>query len=258
MRTTRKLAVATALLFVVALLPMGPASASVYEGTVDFTCTGVNATGSGAHILDRDNTGLGLEQLNIHVTDGLGNTIVDFTYENALATYGGGIGNFGYDTPPEANPLTFTLTSLAGNGLPEQVDFVAEGACDEIPYVPPTVDAPAQADLGETIAMTGTGCIEGPVTVRLLESEGGTVLATAEGLADGMGDFVVELTVPADAPPGDRVLEVWCGDEQEPISEVVVLDILITGETTTTTAPSVAPVQPAAPAAVAAEPRFTG
>ena len=107
-----------------------PIDDSVYNGTVIFSCTGVVAAGTGSHVLDRDNTGAGQEALRIDITDGLGTTIFTFTYQNVLGAYGGGIGNFTYDLAPQANPITFRLTSLAGNGLPEQLDYEQQGWCE--------------------------------------------------------------------------------------------------------------------------------
>ena len=121
------------LLMVMVFGAYGVIYASVYNGTVNFTCTQAIAAGSGSHVLDRDNTGSGQEQLRVDVTDGAGTLIFTLTYSNALGSYGGGIGNFAYTTAPQFNPLTFTLTSLAGNGLPEQVDYVQQGNCDGLP-----------------------------------------------------------------------------------------------------------------------------
>ncbi|MFQ3567901.1 MAG: hypothetical protein SNJ59_12995 [Aggregatilineales bacterium] len=126
--------------------------ASTYNGTVQFTCTNANATGTGSHVLDRNNTGAGEERLRIDITDGAGTLIYTLTYQNFLGTYSGGIGNFTYTTPPQYNPITFTVTSLAGNGLPEQVDFVAEGECAGLPTFelpsPPCVDIPTGSVVG--------------------------------------------------------------------------------------------------------------
>jgi hypothetical protein len=109
---------------------------SVYLGTVIFTCVNADAAGTGPHTLDRDNTGAGLEALRVDITDGFGTLIYTLNFANVLGTFAGGIGDFFYTTPPAANPLTFTLTSLAGNGLPEQIDFVAEGGCSGLPDWP--------------------------------------------------------------------------------------------------------------------------
>lgn len=112
------------------------AEASTYNGTVQFTCTGVDATDTGSHVLDRDNTGSGEEALRVEVTDGAGTVIFRRDYQNALGTYSSGIGDFAYSRAPQYNPITFTLISKAGNGLPEQVDVVATGECPGLPYFP--------------------------------------------------------------------------------------------------------------------------
>jgi len=124
---------------------------SVYLGTVQLTCTDFTAAGTGAHMLDRDNTGLGQEALRIDVTDGLGTLLFTLTFQNVLGSFAGGIiGTTAYTTAPSSNPLTFTLTSLAGNGLPAQVDYVAQGACSSLPTWPgiPTLTPLGFAALG--------------------------------------------------------------------------------------------------------------
>ncbi len=142
----------------IALLTVTMAFASVYNGTVDFTCTGADAT-SGSHVLDRDNTGVGQERLRIDITDGYGTVIFTFTYQNTLTTFGGGIGNFTYSTPPAANPLTFTLTSLAGNGLPEQVDYVQQGTCAGLPTAGDTAACPVPLPAGSVVYNIPAGAL---------------------------------------------------------------------------------------------------
>lgn len=56
----------------------------------------------GAHILDRDNTGAGREQLRITETDSSRKVIYSFVYSNTLGTYGAGIGT---DTPKGRAPV---------------------------------------------------------------------------------------------------------------------------------------------------------
>jgi hypothetical protein len=257
MRTIKTTMAVTAVLLLAVLATTTPAGASVYNGTVEIDCTQADAAGTGSHVLDRDNTGSGQEALNVLVTDGLGTVIYELDFTNVLGTFAGGIGTFAYTTPPAANPITFTLTSIAGNGLPAQVDYVATGVCEGLIYAPPTAEAPTGATAGETITVTGSGCPEGPVTVRLLESDGTEALATAEGVADGEGDFAVDLTVPAGAVPGEYVIEVWCGDESEPTSEVTVLGIDVTADSTSTT-PEPSTTSTTAAADNTVRPRFTG
>jgi hypothetical protein len=111
--------------------------ASIYEGTVQFTCTDFTAAGTGACILNRDNTGTGEERLRIDVTDGNGVVIYTFTFQNSLGTYAAGlIDTTPYTVAPSANPITFTLTSLAGNGLLQHVDYTQQGMCQGLVSVP--------------------------------------------------------------------------------------------------------------------------
>jgi len=94
------------------------AQAQTYLGTVAITCINADAAGTGAHILDRDNTGTGQEALRIVITDGAGTVIYELTFSNVLGTFAGGIGDFFYTVAPAYNPITVTIISLAGNGLP--------------------------------------------------------------------------------------------------------------------------------------------
>ena len=132
------------------------AEASTYNGTVNINCSGVIAAGLGAHILDRDNTGSGQERIRILATDGAGNVILDYTYQNTLASYGGGIGSWNWTTAPEYNPITFKVISVAGNGLPEKLDYTATGSCPGLPdYVgADMVPIPSQAVVGSFVATT--------------------------------------------------------------------------------------------------------
>jgi hypothetical protein len=111
-----------------------PVHASQYLGTVQITCTNFTAAGTGASILDRDNTGAGQEALRIDVVDGAGTLLYTLSFQNALGTYAAGLINTtAYTTAPRFNPITFTLTSLAGNGLPQQVDVNVQGTCPGLP-----------------------------------------------------------------------------------------------------------------------------
>ena len=109
------------------------AHASVYNGTVAITCTGWTALNTGSHILDRDNTNLGRESLLIEAWDGDGTLIYSLGYSNVLTTFSSGIGSGVWTTAPNNNPITWRLTSLAGNGYAAQVDFVAVGECAGLP-----------------------------------------------------------------------------------------------------------------------------
>jgi len=122
---------------VVAVAWIPATQASTYEGTVEITCTGFTAAGTGAHILDRDNTGIGQEALRIVAYDGAGTTLYTLSYSNVLGTFSGGIAGFTlWTTPPTYNPITWELWSLAGNGLEAQLDVRATGECAGLPYLP--------------------------------------------------------------------------------------------------------------------------
>lgn len=110
--------------------------AHTYLGTVQFTCTDFTAAGTGADILDRDNTGVGEEALRIDVTDGAGTLLYTLNFQNTLFTYTAGLINTTpYNVAPQYNPITFTITSLAGNGLPEVVQVLGQGTCTGLPMV---------------------------------------------------------------------------------------------------------------------------
>ena len=114
---------------------------STYNGEVEITCTHADAAGTGSHVLNRDNTGTGQEALNVSIFDGKGTLIYELDFSNVLAEFTGGLGDFTYTTPPAFNPITFVLTSLAGNGLPEVIDVFQVGLCDTLTYIPHTVGA---------------------------------------------------------------------------------------------------------------------
>jgi hypothetical protein len=153
------LLVVLTLLVVSFVLPQGQALASVYNGTVIFSCTDANATGTGSHVLDRDNTGAGQERLRVDIFDGAGTLIFTITYQNLLGTYGAGIGIVSYTTPPQYNPLTFVLTSLAGNSLPEQVDFTIQGQCPGLPTFVPSFRGPGLPAVRDLVLMTSDAAV---------------------------------------------------------------------------------------------------
>ncbi len=94
------------------------------------------------------------------LSDGAGTLLYTLTYQNLLDTYVGGTGNFLYTTTPQYNPITFTVMSLAGNGLPEQVDFVAQGDCDGLP----TFQMPSPKPLSLPFVPIPTGSVVGRLT----------------------------------------------------------------------------------------------
>lgn len=136
----QKLLLVSTLLVIIFVVGTLGVSASIYNGTVEFTCTTWNASGSGSHVLNRDNTGFGQERITINLYDGAGTLLHTETYTNFLGTFGGGASSGTYDlAAPAYNPLRFEMISPAGNGLPAQVDFEATGSCAGLPtYAAPT------------------------------------------------------------------------------------------------------------------------
>ncbi len=139
-----------------AIFPANVAQASVYNGTVEITCTGWTALNTGSHILDRDNTNGGRESLLIEAWDGDGTLLYSLSYSNVLTEYTGGIGSGIWTTAPNNNPITWRLTSVAGNGYVEQIDFVATGECAGLPTWagPDQVAIPSGAVVGSFVATT--------------------------------------------------------------------------------------------------------
>ncbi len=261
----RKVLAAVAVIALLGLFGAGQAEASTYDGTVVLTCTDLTAAGTGASILDRDNTGVGQEALTIEVTDGAGTVLYTLDFQNSLGTYSAGLINTtAYATAPAVNPLRFTLTSHAGNGLPEQVDVDVTGSCDSIPWVAPDATAPATATQGTTISVDGSGCPAGTVTAELRSDISDvTPLVSGTTTVTGPTDpFSIDLLVPADAPVGDAVISVFCGPAGEPASESTVLALTIASVPPTSAPPTTAPptttAPPAATTVVQTTAAFTG
>ena len=120
----------------------GAVAANVTGGppTFAFNCTSLTGSDNGAMVnFDRDNTGAGQERYVSQVTDGNGVVLWTFTNQRSLGTsvglFGGQNQVLNFTTAPTANPITYTLTSLGGNGLPAQVVFSSEGVCSTLPML---------------------------------------------------------------------------------------------------------------------------
>ncbi len=122
-------------LVIVTLLTVAPATpsraASVVSGFIYATCGGIS--GSLQIRLNRDNTGSGAEAYQISVTDGNGKSLISIYGSGALGS-SFTIGNTGYSFPPDANPISFTVISSTGNGLPSQEVTSVSGNCPGLPY----------------------------------------------------------------------------------------------------------------------------
>ncbi len=105
--------------------------ASSYTGTLSITCAGFGDLAPDTIHFDRDNTGTGNEVYQYVATDGAGTVL--FTFSNQLPLGNYTLGSADYTTAPAFNPITVTLTSLAGNDLSEQQIFSIQGNCSGLP-----------------------------------------------------------------------------------------------------------------------------
>ena len=114
--------------------------------------------------LDRNNMGApapGMETYTLDIRDGAGVALFSFT--NPGWEINGPIPQSAsaipYGTPPTANPITITVVSPAGNGLPQQTVFTASGSCSTLPpavVTPvPTADVWALGGLACALALFG-------------------------------------------------------------------------------------------------------
>ncbi len=128
---SRKLLIIIMLLVSALALLVTVVYASSYSGTLTIDCTGFIDHTLDTVILDRDNTGKGREIYHYLATDGAGTVLFEDTGRLPLGSYILGDGTF--SPAPAFNPITLTLTSLAGNGLSEQQVFSIQGSCAGLP-----------------------------------------------------------------------------------------------------------------------------
>lgn len=132
-----------ALLLVILVMTVLPASAGSDNGTsFALDCDGF--TGSGGDVLlTRDNTGNERESFIVSVTDGIGNIIyepvVDQFFVGGTVSWTGGE-KFLWQSTPHYNPITLRVVSRAGNGLDEQLVTLATGSCEGLPSFGATPD----------------------------------------------------------------------------------------------------------------------
>jgi hypothetical protein len=145
---------------------------------LELTCTGWIDNGLTMDFL-RDNTGTGAEAYYVEAFDGYGNQLHYFSA--ALWGTGWVAGSGLWATPPQANPLTLRLVSLAGNGYTSQT-YTWTGNCDGLPMGAPTspthppdfeqhdiicdspvYDAPGGSPVGEDMVYAGQDWHVSPV-----------------------------------------------------------------------------------------------
>ena len=103
------------------------AQASTFRGPVAIGCT--SATANNVFTFTRDNTGAGIEQIQIIVRDGRGLILVD-TRTSGVVGSQRVLGTYRYTILPSLNPITYTVYSSGGNGLPTVQDYSASVNCN--------------------------------------------------------------------------------------------------------------------------------
>ncbi len=128
--------------FILALAAVSPTFAWQLIGySVTLNCTSWDFSGA-TRIADRDTTGTGEETRIEEIFDGNGNLIHfdQVTVPLGTITFGGSSGNSYNNGNPQANPITYTVRSPAGNGFPEQIVYTTTQTCPGLPTVDPDND----------------------------------------------------------------------------------------------------------------------
>jgi hypothetical protein len=114
------------------------AATVVMTGTPFIDCTTLTFPAGSTFTYDRDNTGAGTEAMRVDILDGYGTVIATGTDVRPIGfTTPFGSTIYATTTPAAANPLTYRITSLAGNGFAEQVVLSFSGTCPGLPTVAP-------------------------------------------------------------------------------------------------------------------------
>lgn len=124
---------ATLPVIVLVLLSMAQiASAGIRDGlTFTLSCGGFTSDG-GSLILDRNTSSTNREMIVISATDGSGNVIFAPSMDSFLVGARMSLPEgtfFRWTSAPEANPLTLTVISPAGNNLQEQIIYQTSANC---------------------------------------------------------------------------------------------------------------------------------
>lgn len=131
-KSLKRLGLVLTLALLVLLLQTSIVGAAVRE-SLHFTvsCNGFT-TNDGGIILDRDNTGMGLETIYMSASDGAGNLLwtgpeLNFVVGGRMY-FAAGTG-YTWSTVSAFNPITVSVMSAAGNGLDAQIVYEANGYC---------------------------------------------------------------------------------------------------------------------------------
>jgi hypothetical protein len=122
-------------LILILLFSVQTAFAWTFVGySVTLNCTSWDFSAA-TRTADRDNTGTGQETRTEEIRDGGGN-LLHFTQVTAplgTISFGAGPGNSYNIMNPTSDPITYTIISIAGNGLPAETEFTATGNCGAFP-----------------------------------------------------------------------------------------------------------------------------
>lgn len=134
--SARWLAAATLTVLVCAWAPAHAATVTT-PPVLTLSCTALDVTTQGVFNRDRDTSGTGQETVQFQVLDGAGTVLISDGGTSAIGSnLTLALGTSPYATAPTYNPLTFRITSPAGNGLPEQVVYTTTGSCAGLPMAP--------------------------------------------------------------------------------------------------------------------------
>jgi len=125
------------LLIGLSILSIGLFTSQAATSTLSWniTCNGFSSNG-GTINLDRDNTGNGEERFVLTAIDGEGDVIFDPIVDDApvgTSLYVDPSVSYRWTRRPVSNPITVTMVSTAGLGLPEQVLFLGVAECADLP-----------------------------------------------------------------------------------------------------------------------------
>jgi hypothetical protein len=181
------------LLIAVLLVVMGPKppvhAMTIAGVTADVGCAGWT-NGTGDIYWNRDNTGIGNEQILFEAFDGAGTQIFSFTRQHPLGTISTLTPIYPWDSAPAYNPITLRLRSTAGFGYLEQIYVIDVGNCAGLPTYgePPIVNPekptavpgcdalipmPTQARMGQFVMTTPIYWGPGNLVSPIVELEAG-------------------------------------------------------------------------------------
>lgn len=175
------------------------------------TCTGwIN--GSGSFTFNRNNSGGGLENIEVFARDGAGTGI--FSVLQGFPV--GSTVNLATDElwfrAPRYNPITFGVTSLAGGGFDAQTIIIAVGNCPGLStYTPPASEAALMA--GPPAPNLSDGRINNvpgrdvAAPVALYCTAGDTIDVYSIDAHSGKGDLVIRFAKDGEAKQANRLID---------------------------------------------------